>query len=1820
MQGFNLHGKRLEYRGNRDRYYRNIQAIELLRKLQRENIDPSRLTDAQKLTLAHYSAFGNSENLNRAFSSQYDRVTQHTTQDEQERIKRSSLTAFYTSQDILDAKWSGLAPILRTLPGTLKILEPAFGIGMYVATMPLDIRERAEITAVEFDAISSQIAAYLHPDVQLHGTQRFEETDLPRDYFDLVVSNVPFGATRVFDPHMENRLLTRTVHDYFLARSLQVVRPGGLVAILTSYGTMDKLDSRIREWVAERADLLYAVRLPQGTFSANAGTECGTDLLVFRRYDEGDTIEPKPMWTTTEMGRVHYVTDWRGAGFTTASKLDENEFEIDTSTLPVSAKLRMNYLFATHRDATIGQIAVVAYGDNHFSYVQLPQQGTVAAALALALDIAAFELELEPQRPLVAKAIAIKRTVKPMADRETPLAQRMLGIEVAAQNLVHADRNGLPVAEMNRTKLNDVYDAFVVEFGIIHTPKNLKALKGEPELNFLKALENNVRVVGKTMQATKATLFERAVVQRNTLNPTETIFPDDAVLHVMEELGRFDMPRVMHLTGMTEVELVDALKGQVFRNPSAGKKDEAKYVLADEYLSGDVRKKYIEALDAAQTDPSYQENTDALGKIIPNALTTDEIKVNMGAPWVPIGYYHAFISQLIPQFGRYYSKGIVKYHELLARWVIEDPHYARRTNEATVTWGTGRMHALDIIDCGMNNRPINIRDTFADGSSEPNQKETLLAREKWERIKEAWKNWLWLDEDRAKDLTDRYNVLFNSTVKRTFSGKHLRFPGMNTSILRGGALADYQQDAVWMALQKRATLLDLRVGAGKTFIMLAIVHEAKRLGLIAKPAVTVPNHLVGQWADEANRLYPDMRVLAMSPEDFTKERRGTFLSRIVTEDWDLIILGHSTFGLIEPGEIAREYIDLQIIEYRHYLEDLTIVQAGESTRTKKKSIKDIEKALEGFETTLKEMDAKIKHDDDGVIGWDMLGIDWLGVDEAHEFKNLGIPTSMGSIPGVPKGNSQRAMDMRIKTWDMLRRGQRVVFATGTPVLNTLGEVFIMQKYLQEEVLVAHGINHFDAWARTFAETQTMFEMTPDGGGFRMNTRLSKFVNLPELFNMWFEFVYSKSNEALKLPTPKIISGRPMGYSVPGTLTLKRLVQSFVARVDAIKGGRVDPTIDNMLKVTSDGRKAALDVRLCLGGPEEPVCKINYLVNLVAEVYYKYEAAKATQLIYCELSTPKGRADGTKSKTKAKDGEKSVAALAKDMQLAKQAKERAALNKLVGNEREESPTGEDEEVQTAQEEQDNNFVYHEIRAKLAILGIPAHEVAFIQHHNTRAKRTQLFADMNAGRVRVLICSKQSTGMNIQHRLVAEWNLDAPWRPGDLEQRYGRIERQGNVWPEIYIGNIVTAGSFDGYTWQTLETKARFIQQMRAQDITMREIDDISTVVLTASEIKALASGNPKIMRKVQIEAELMKLDAVSSGYKDAQRRMTDTIRATRAGRAEHKQRKIILGHAKNTVTPLVPKEFKANLVSSAMAYDIIQYTTEVAEGAEPTKPGLIRKAAGEHLQRLRDQLNAQAEMMNQPLDKTVGNYRGLLLRIKAAPKRHFSTGMVYLAVDDEDDVPSPVFEIKGETDEGLFVSADAVLRGLDDAYGACDGRIEMLAEQIRKVETEMAKPWDMAAHYAELQQEYSAVTADLYGEKKEEEETKQVLVVENEVGTVELPMVMLPEPEDVVAMERAMAFLIAEDRALLMLEDAQPTIEIPKQAIHLLSVESREQVGVPSIAESLFTPAEIEEAKEVLEAPVVRVSSFARFVKANEMGKNKHKPVKAPDNVEQAIMF
>jgi N12 class adenine-specific DNA methylase len=1436
--------------GPADRFQHNLCALSLLAALEREQ---RAATDAERLVLAHFTAFGESALISKLVNHPDRTVAELLSEQDIASLRRAARTAFYTPLPIVSVIWEAIAQLGFRNLSSFRMLEPAAGVGNFISAMPPALRERAQITAIELEPLSARILGQLHPDITLHGGRGFQDVTLPEHSFDLAISNVPFGDFGVADVSMPERFLTSRIHDYFFAKALRLIRPGGIVAFLTSYGTLDKQDRRLRHWLAERAELLAAYRLPSGIFAENGGSQAGTDLIVLRKYQVGEPPQAAHWLDLTEV----QLPAWNGSRLhlTTGARYGDA-----TDTLQIAS------YFANNPAQVIGTSYEVRHYDRLFYTVLPPDNTDLATALRrrLAVTLPLDSVSEAPKPILITPSATTRDLLADAGDDLDPLrvcpAQRaratsLADVYRAAKALIRGELQNTDDAALAaaRADLNAVYDAFVAAYGIISTPTNRRLFKPLPELAFLIALEERPQHRDGIWVAEKAPIFHGRTLRPLLRLDDGSFSVQDALIRSLDTRGGVDLPLICRLAGQAKETVLSELHGVIFRVPDLAVEE---YQTADAYLSGNVRAKLRTARALAELQEAFQHHVTALEAVQPALLGKDEIVVRLGAAWVPAEIVAAFIHHLLPIF-----RGAVRFQEFDVSWHVSADYAAKASVENTARWGTPRMTALELIGALLSHTPIIVRDTIesADGGTTTvvNDKETAAAQEKASAIRLAFAEWIWDDETREQQLVTIYNEKFNALHPRVYDGAHLSLPGLNTAVLRGGDLSEWQKAAVWQGLQNPATLLAHAVGAGKTFTMVTIAREARRMGLAHKPLMVVPNHLVGQTANEALRLFPGLRVLSLGSEDFEKSRRGVVLSRIATGDWDLVIVPFTSFQFLPiDANVLDTFYERERARLRAALETAQddARTPGADERTCKRAIKKIEKALERLEVRIKSAIGRIKRDSERVVSWHELGIDLLIVDEAQAYKNLYVPTRL-QVAGAPQADSLRSLDMRIKTWDLLRRGKKVLFATATPIMNTLGEAFVMQLYLQEQELAALGIDMFDAWVSVFAEVRDMFELKPDGSGFQVKSRLNTFINLPELAELWRTVMNVRTAEQLALPRPTLVGGKPLVVSVPASNALKRLIGQFVTRVERIKNGQVEPSEDNMLKLTSEARLAALDTRLLIGGEEAPQCKINALVERVAHVYHTYDAARATQLIFCDLATPKGKREPPPEASEA-----------------------------------DAETPPPEET-TAAEQSLQNDVYYDIRQKLARRGIPSAEVAFIHDYPTKAKRDELFAAMNAGQIRVLIGStqKMGTGMNVQRRLIALHHLDAPWRPGDVEQRDGRILRQGNMWPETYIFHYITEGSFDAYSWQLLENKARFIGQVITGEVSSRSADDIGDTVLTAAEVKAIASGNPRILERFGLETDLARLDRVRRTWLDTRRTLDWKRRCAEDRIAERAQR-------------------------------------------------------------------------------------------------------------------------------------------------------------------------------------------------------------------------------------------------------------------------------------------------------------------------------------------
>jgi len=1339
----------------------NIAAIRALKKLEGENRDA---TDQEKAILARYAGWG-------AMANGFDwhprpewmqtakDLKDLLTPEEYEAARASTPNAHFTSPMVISAIWQAMQRL--GIPKGSEILEPSMGVGHFLGLMPGELLPGSHRTGIELDSITARIAGKLYPDSTIFA-KGFEDTPLPDNYFDAVVGNVPFGDYAVHDPSYK-RPLTRAIHDYFFAKSLDKLRAGGVMALITSRYTMDKQDDSIRSYLADRADLLGAIRLPNTAFKGNAGTEATTDILFLRKRGPG--IEP-------------HGDSWR--------KLETIHSE--------DGPIEVNEYFAHHPEMMLGTMKM---GGTMYRGGEPTLEGELTLKLlnpaVTALPEGAFiprdKGRAPPPALLPAESfdgvkdgafteqggqlfIRSGESLEP-ASLPAPVAARvkgMMAVRDAVRYVFKTQLEDAPESQIieARRLLNRMYDAFVFRHGPISSRENLRAFAGDPDHPLLLSLEN---YDPETRRAQKTAIFERRTLERYK-PATHAETGAEALAISLNETGGIDWPRMTGLTGRTQKQLQRELTNLIYRNPEGGE-----WETADRYLSGNVRAKLQCAESAAALDPAYEHNVLALGAVQPADLLPGDISARLGAAWIPQSDIRDFICETldVPK-----TLVTVNHSGAIATWTLTLDSAARSAVSNTTTWGTARARATDLIEDALNGRTPTIYDQIDKDTRVVNQQETLAAREAQQKLKEKFSEWIWKDEERAHRLARYYNDTFNNLRLRTYDGLHLTFPGMNRTMLRDNDLDKHQKDAVWRILQNDHTLLAHVVGAGKTNVMVAAAMELKRLGLAHKPMIVVPNHLVEQWGAAFMALYPHAHIFVAGKDAFTAGNRQKAMSRIATGNYDAVIVSHKSFELLPVSdETFTGFVDKQ----REQLEE-AIREAKSEKGDTRRIVKELEKSKKRLEAKLKERADRERKDD--AVTFEQLGVDRLFVDESDLFKNLGFVSKMNRIAGLPNTESNRALDMYIKSRYLAGRGGGTVFAT--------------------------GVEHFDAWAANFGEAVTALELAPDGSGYRMHTRFAKFVNLPELLSMFRSFADVQTADMLKLPKPQMEGGKPHVVAAPASPALKEFVGTLVDRAQRLKSGGVDPRTDNMLKITGDGRKAALDMRLVGGDAGSDIdTKVSRSITRIYKSWEETKDKRSTQLVFCDLSTP---------------------------------------------------------------HPDRFNVYDEIRDRLIAQGIPAKEIAYIHDADTDAQKKTLFDAVNSGRVRILLGSteKMGAGTNVQKRLKALHHLDAPWRPRDIEQREGRILRQGNTNETVDIYRYVTEGSFDAYMWQCLETKARFIQQVMNGSVTVRQAEDLEGGALTYAEIKAIASGNPAVMEKVKVDTEIRKLDQLRASHINQQHKI------------------------------------------------------------------------------------------------------------------------------------------------------------------------------------------------------------------------------------------------------------------------------------------------------------------------------------------------------------
>ena len=1412
--------------GPKEKFWRNIKAIATLKQIEQEN---RYATPEEQHILSQYVGWGGVADAfdpdKPAWAAEYAELKELLTQEEYEAARASTLNAHYTSPTVIRAIYDAVEQ-MGFLTGN--ILEPSCGVGNFFGMLP-ESMAGSRLYGVELDSISGRIARQLYPkaDITVAG---FETTDR-RDFYDLAIGNVPFGQYQVNDKAYNK--LGFNIHNYFFAKSLDQVRPGGVVAFVTSRYTMDAKDSTVRRYLAQRAELLGAIRLPNNAFRANAGTDVVSDILFLQKRDR--PLDIAPDWTQT--GRTE-------EGFTVNQYfLDHPEMVLGRSTAESTQYGKQDYTVVPIEGLELADQLHDAVQHIHGTYQEaaLPELGEgedIDDSLPADPDVKNYSYTV------VDGAVYFRensRMVRPDLNATAEARVKgLVGLRDCVQQLIDMEMDAAaPDADIRAqmAELNRRYDDFSEKYGLINDRANRLAFADDSSYYLLCALEvldEDGRLERKADMFTKRTIKPHEAV-------TTVDTASEALAVSISEKACVDMAYMEQLTGKTGEELADELRGVIFRVPGQTEPDGTPhYVTADEYLSGNVRRKLRQAQRAAEQDPAFAVNVEALTAAQPKDLDASEIEVRLGATWIDKEYIQQFMYETFDT-PFYLQRSIeVHYTPFTAEWQISGKNVVGQNNVAAYsTYGTGRANAYKILEDSLNLRDVRIYDTVEDADGKErrvlNAKETTLAAQKQQAIREAFKDWIWRDPERRQALVRQYNEEMNATRPREYDGSHIVFGGMNPAI----TLREHQKNAIAHVLYGGNTLLAHEVGAGKTFEMVGAAMEAKRLGLCQKSLFVVPNHLTEQWASEFLRLYPSANILVTTKKDFEKHNRKKFCARIATGDYDAIIMGHSQFEKIPISKERQErLLHEQIWEITEGISEV------ESSGGERFTVKQLERTKKSLEARLEKLQAEGRKDD--VVTFEQLGVDRLFVDEAHNYKNLFLYTKMRNVAGLSTTDAQKSSDMfaKCRYMDEITGSRGVIFATGTPVSNSMTELYTMQRYLQYDRLQELGMAHFDCWASRFGETVTALELAPEGTGYRARTRFSKFFNLPELMNLFKEVADIKTADQLHLPTPQVEYHNVVAQP---TDIQKEMVKALSERASEVHRGSVDPSVDNMLKITSDGRKLGLDQRIINQMlPDEPGTKVNQCVDNIMQIWRDGEADKLTQLVFCDISTPQ-----------AKPAKKVAKAL-----------DNPTLHAL-------------EDAVPLPEPEPAFTVYEDIRQKLIAKGVPAEQIAFIHEANTEVRKKELFSKVRTGQVRVLLGStaKMGAGTTVQDRLVALHDLDCPWRPGDLAQRKGRIERQGNQNETVHVYRYVTEGTFDAYLWQTVENKQKFISQIMTSKSPVRSCDDVDETALSFAEIKALCAGDPRIKERMDLDVDVARLKLMKADHQSKQYRLEDQLLKT-----------------------------------------------------------------------------------------------------------------------------------------------------------------------------------------------------------------------------------------------------------------------------------------------------------------------------------------------------
>lgn len=1569
-----------------ERFYHNIRAIQLLNKLDAE----SRLaTPTEQRVLADYVGWGGLSEFFKEDNPHYTELKAVLSDEEYASARESTLTAFYTPPVVIKAVYSTLENMHFQ---TGNVLEPSCGIGNFMGLVPESMND-AKFYGVELDSISGRIAQQLYQKNSI-AVQGFESTNLPDSFFDAAIGNVPFGQFKVPDKCYDKHNFL--IHDYFFARTLDKVRPGGIIAFITSKGTMDKENPNVRKYIAQRADLLGAIRLPNDTFKAAAGTEVTSDIIFLQKRDRLVDIEPD--W-------VHLATDANGIRMN-AYFVDNPEMVLGDMQM-VSGPHGMESACVAYENAELGDLLRDAIQNIHAEITEFEIDELEAEDEDLSIpadpDVRNFSFTVVDGK-IYYRENSRMNPVDVSATAESRI-KGMIAIRDCVRTLIEYQTEDYPDADIKaeQKKLNRLYDDFSKKYGLISARANNSAFNSDSSYCLLASLEV-LDDEGNFLR--KADMFsKRTIKQKVTVQSVDTA--SEAYALSIAEKARIDMPYMSQLTGKTEQELFEDLKGVIFLNPMHISEEDGKpkYLPADEYLSGNVREKLRWAKQSAEIYPEdYGENVRALEAVQPVDLTASEISVRLGATWLPPEIIEEFMFELFST-PRYCQWNIhVHYAQYTGEWNVEGKSYDRSNVKAHNTYGTGRVNGYKIMEETLNLRDVRIFDYIEDGNGRKtavlNKKETAIAQGKQELIKQAFADWIWSDPERREQLTKLYNEKFNSIRPREYDGSHLNFVGINPEI----TLRPHQINAIAHILYGGNTLLAHVVGAGKTFEMVAAAQESKRLGLCQKSLFVVPNHLTEQWASEYLQLYPSANILVATKKDFETKNRKKFCGRIATGDYDAVIIGHSQFEKI-PMSLERQRAILQ----QQLDEVLDGISELKKNRGDNFSIKQLERTKKTVKQKLDKLNDQSRKDD--VVTFEELGVDRIFIDEAHYYKNLAAFTKMRNVGNISQTEAMKSSDlyMKCRYLDELTGGRGVVFATGTPISNSMVEMYTMQKYLQYGALRRNDLLHFDAWASTFGETVTAIELSPEGTGYRAKTRFAKFYNLPELMAMFKETADIQTADMLKLPVPE---AHYHSVVLKPSETQKEMVASLSERAERVRNKMVDSSVDNMLLITNDGRKLALDQRLMNDMlPDSETSKVGACAENVFDIWQRTADRKSTQMVFCDLSTPHG---------------------------------------------------------------DGKFnVYDDLRNKLIAKGVPAEEIAYIHTANSEAQKKELFGKVRSGQVRVLIGStqKMGAGTNVQTKLAALHHLDCPWRPSDLQQREGRIIRQGNENKEVDIYTYVTENTFDSYLYQLVESKQKFIGQIMTSKSPVRSAEDIDEIALSYAEIKALCAGNPHIKEKMDLDIDVSRLKLLKANHLSQRYSLEDQIL----------------------------KEFPQKIKS--LEQRIEGYQADIDQRKRNTEPnedgfspmfmpgGTVRekKAAG-------DAILGLCKTMTSPDPIPIGQYRGFDMELSFDTfSREYKITLIH-QLRHTVTLGTDIF--------GNIQRLDNTLGTFEERMAACIEQLENTRVQLENAKAEVQKPFpqeeDLAAKTARLNELNALLNLDkteneiVDGERGEEEPQKATI--------------------------------------------------------------------------------------------------------------------------------